>query len=363
MKKVLIVVGTRPNFIKVTRFREYAKAFPEIELKIAHTGQHSDANMAQIFFEQFNLQPDYFLNLKSITPSGQIGEIITKLSELVEKDFSPDLIITPGDVNSTLAVAIAANKMGIKLAHLESGLRSFDRSMPEEINRILTDQISDYCFVTEKSGLENLNNEKIPGRAFFVGNTMIDTLCAFEEKIENAQIPTALKTSRPFVLMTIHRPANVDSADGLIKLTSLIATLAKKYSIIFPVHPRTKKNLSSTGRRADLMNNENIILTDPLGYFEFQSLVKRCKFVLTDSGGIQEETTYRKKPCLTLRTSTERPVTVEIGTNVLVNFNEQEILQIVSRIEDGNYKSGQIPELWDGHATERVMKIISQLEL
>ncbi len=362
-RKILIVVGTRPNFIKITRFREVAQRYPDLEIKIAHTGQHSDQNMAEIFFSQFNLKPDYFLNLSATTPAGQIGETISKLSQLLNTDYKADLIITPGDVNSTLATAITANKMDIPLAHLESGLRSFDRSMPEEINRIVTDGISDHCFVTEKSGVENLRNEQCKAQVHFVGNTMIDTLVAFDDKIDSSKIGDQLKIAEPFILMTIHRPSNVDSAEGLKKLGKLITGLTEKYRVVFPVHPRTLKNLQQRDGFKDLNQLSNLTLTEPLGYFEFQWLVKNCKLVITDSGGIQEETTFRRVPCLTLRNSTERPVTVDLGTNRLIRFDLEQIFAEIARIEAGKFKKGSVPDLWDGKATERIVEIISGLSL
>ncbi|MBI3133432.1 MAG: UDP-N-acetylglucosamine 2-epimerase (non-hydrolyzing) [Bacteroidetes bacterium] len=364
MKKILIVVGTRPNFIKVTQFRKLAAAYPELEIKLAHTGQHSERNMSTVFFEQFDLEPDFFLNIDGKTPVSQMGQIMIALENLVKTTFCPDLIITPGDVNSTLAVAITANKLGIKLAHLESGLRSNDRQMPEEINRLLTDEISDYYFVTEQSGTANLKTENKKGTTYFVGNTMIDTMVAFDSKIDQSDVLNKLGLHSKFVLITMHRPATVDNREGLVKLSHLLQSICKKYQVVFPVHPRTLAKLKEFNLSENLMNLEGLIFTEPMGYFEFQKLIKCCSFVITDSGGIQEETTFRKVPCLTLRNSTERPVTVSLGTNTLVPFDIAEIERLIKDIELGTYKSGVIPEMWDGNSTARILahcvQILSQ---
>ncbi len=358
-KKILLVVGTRPNFIKVTQFKRVAENYPNLELKIAHTGQHSDATMAQVFFDQFGLRPDFYLDIDSSSPLTQMGQILFKLEALIKENFPANLIITPGDVNSTLAVAIVANKLGISLAHLESGLRSNDREMPEEINRILTDEISDLFFVTEESGIQNLTIEKKNGQIHFVGNTMIDTLVASKSEIEKSSILEDLNLQEKFVLMTVHRPSNVDSEIGLKKLLALLTEVSKKYMVVFPIHPRTKKNLKRFGLEDQLSQLANVTLTDAMGYFEFQKLVKSCELVITDSGGIQEETTFQGVPCLTVRDNTERPITVQAGTNTLLPFEVEEVMDQVQKIQNGTYKKGEIPELWDGNATERILKICS----
>ena len=363
MKKILIVVGTRPNFIKITQFRKLVVNFPNLEIRIAHTGQHFTENMSDVFFEQFDLVPDFYLNIDSSSALQQMGEILIKLEKLIKIEFYPDLIIVPGDVNSTLAVSIVANKLEIPLAHLESGLRSNDRTMPEEINRIITDEISDYYFVTESSGLKNLEEENKKGKVFFVGNTMIDSLVAFENEIDKNEILKHLGLKQQFVLMTIHRPSNVDDESGLRKLLDLILQITKSYQLVFPIHPRTKKNIDRFDLTSEFSKIENLILVDALGYFEFQKLIKSCSFVLTDSGGIQEETTYRKVPCLTLRDSTERPSTVDIGSNTLVPFDIEKINKLIEQIETGTYKKSAIPEYWDGKSTERILSIIDKMSL
>ena len=361
-KKILIIVGTRPNFIKVTRFKELVKNHPNLNVEIVHTGQHWDRNMSQVFFEEFGLKPDYMLEASSHSVVDQFASMMAKLSELILSIGKPDLMIVPGDVNSTLAAALVANKLGIKLAHLESGLRSNDREMPEEINRILTDEISDYYFVTEQSGLDHLSHENKKGKAYFVGNTMIDTLVHFEPQIDQSTILDRLEiTDKPYILVTLHRPSNVDSLEGQEKIIRLFTELSQKFTIVFPIHPRTRKNFEAANQVLQWTENGNLHLLDPLGYFDFQKLVKHADFILTDSGGIQEESTYRQVPCLTLRENTERPITVELGTNTLVPFDEDFILSLIDEIHAGTYKKGVIPPMWDGKATERILTLITDL--
>jgi len=360
--KILIVIGTRPNFIKVTQFKERARAYSNLEIKIVHTGQHYDAKMADVFFEQFELTPDYFLNISGKTANTQMSEIMVGI-EKTAKEFLPDLIMVVGDVNSTLAAAITANKLNIKLAHLESGLRSYDRSMPEEINRLLTDEITDYFFVTEQSGWDNLIKEgKKKEQIFFVGNTMIDTMVAFEQKIDDSGILNELKLKKEnFVLVTIHRPATVDVKEELRKLMNLIEIVSEKWKIVFPVHPRTVNNFKKFNLYDQFLKTKNICVIEPLDYFGFQKLIKDCKFILTDSGGIQEESTFRGKPCITLRPNTERPSTTKEGTNTLVPFDLKSIQKIILEIESNTYKKGTVPEKWDGRSTERILKILNEL--
>ena len=361
-KKIFIIVGTRPNFIKVTQFKRVARNFPGLEFVIVHTGQHFDEKMADVFFRQFNLIPDVFLNVPQGSPNSQMAEIMLRLEEQI-KIHQPSLMIVVGDVNSTFAAALTANKMNIPIAHLESGLRSFDRSMPEEHNRILTDAITDYFFVTEQSGMEHLSNEqKAKESIHFVGNTMIDTMVAFEKEIELSDVLSRYHLQpQSFVLMTMHRPATVDNIEGLEKLNQLIKEVTKNYKIIFPIHPRTVKMLQMHGLYDDFSGNASLILTEPLDYFSFQKLIKNSKFILTDSGGIQEESTFLLVPCLTLRPNTERPSTVTLGTNELLPFDLALIKTKIEAIENGSYKKGQIPPLWDGKATERVVEVLAHV--
>lgn len=357
---ILIIIGTRPNFIKVTQFKKVINEhYPKVNLKIVHTGQHYDEKMANIFFDQFELRPDYFLNISPASPVKQMAEIMVSLEELIDETFTPDLMIVPGDVNSTLAAALVANKKGIKLAHLESGLRSFDRDMPEEWNRLLVDEMADYYFVTEESGLKYLDEENKKGQVFFVGNTMIDTMVGFEKQIQKSQVLKQLNINEDFILLTIHRPSNVDTEDGIKTLMNLLSYLNKKAKVVFPIHPRTRSRITSFGYEEEFNKLGNIILTEPLGYFDFQKLIATCKMVLTDSGGIQEETTFRGIPCLTLRENTERPITIKVGTNTLVPFEFEILQKYIGQILEGTYKTGEVPELWDGKATERILAIIS----
>jgi UDP-N-acetylglucosamine 2-epimerase (non-hydrolysing) len=358
MKNIFILIGTRPNFIKVTRFKALAKSM-NVKISLIHTGQHYDKNMADVFFEQFDLKPDYFLSVGGLTPIAQVASILLKLEALFIETGKPDLLIVPGDVNSTLAGAIAANKMDIKLAHLESGLRSFDKKMPEEHNRVVVDNLSDICFVTEESGIKNLNNEGVNADVVLVGNTMIDTLVYYDKDIEKSNILKDLGIdNKKFILLTFHRPSNVDNKESLLDLIVLLERLSLFGELVLPLHPRTTASLESFELLERLNNISNIHLIEPLGYFEFQKLIKYSTVVITDSGGIQEETTYRKVPCLTVRDNTERPITISEGTNTLVGTDFVLIHDLVQRIFDGNYKEGKIPELWDGDATKRILETI-----
>ncbi len=363
--KILIVVGTRPNFIKITQFKNANKAMGHpFDIKIVHTGQHYDDKMAAVFFEQFELEPDFFLNIPQGTANLQMAEIMLRLEKVIQ-DFQPSMVMAVGDVNSTFAAAFTAHKLNCKVAHIESGLRSFDRGMPEEINRLLTDEITDYYFVTEQSGLDNLEKEgRKKENIFFVGNTMIDTLVAFDHKIQESNVLKELELkSGEFVLMTMHRPATVDYQEGLNKLIDIIDYITKSHELVFPIHPRTMSRIESFGLSPRIKSNKRLRLTDPLDYFAFQKLTSDCKFVITDSGGIQEETTFRRVPCLTLRPNTERPSTVWIGTNELVPFDITAVQNKINEILNGTYKKGAIPPHWDGHSTERILEVCTRLLL
>jgi UDP-N-acetylglucosamine 2-epimerase (non-hydrolysing) len=361
--RILIVVGTRPNFIKITRFKQVNEAMGSpFDIRIVHTGQHYDDKMADVFFRQFNLEPDFYLNIPQASANSQMAEIMLRLEKVLE-DFNPALVMAVGDVNSTFAAAFTAYKTGRKVAHIESGLRSFDRSMPEEINRLLTDEITDYYFVTEQSGLDNLKREgRKEENIFFVGNTMIDTLVGFEENIQQSEVLDQLQLKEgQFVLMTMHRPATVDSKEGLEKLLLTINYITKRDHLVFPIHPRTLSRISQFGLLDQFESNPKLHLTEPLDYFAFQKLTSACHYVVTDSGGIQEETTFRQKPCLTLRPNTERPSTVTIGTNELLPFDIETVRNRISSIINGTYKKGKIPPYWDGKSTERILEHCRQL--
>lgn len=362
MKKLLVVVGTRPNFMKVTRFKEVAAARGDMSVELVHTGQHFDERMSTVFFDQFGMRPDHWLGIPQGTPTAQMAHIMLGL-EPVAKATAPDAMVVVGDVNSTFAAALTANKMGIPIVHVESGLRSRDMGMPEEINRILTDRITQHYLVTEISGRENLLNEGAdPASVHMVGNTMIDTLVAFEDRIQADPVLQEMGLGEGgHVLMTIHRPATVDEPEQLLKLVELIAFVARKYQVVFPVHPRTTNNLERIGAMERLRAIPGVVLCEPLAYFAFQKLIATSAMVITDSGGIQEETTFRRIPCLTLRPNTERPSTITEGTNELMPFDLDLLSRAIERISQGTYKKGSIPALWDGHATERIMEVLHRV--
>lgn len=360
MKKVVLVVGTRPNFIKVTRFREFAE-LNDIELTIVHTGQHYDNNMSDSILEQLGIKIDRFLSCSNLSPVELFASIIDRLSKELN-EIKPDLVLVVGDVNSTLASALCAHKMGIKIGHIESGLRSFDRTMPEEINRILTDEITDYFFITEPSGEENLIKEgKSKNNMFFVGNSMIDSLVKSQDAIDSLDLLEKLKVKpKKYALVTMHRPSNVDTVEACKKVLKVLdKALSKTESIVFPIHPRTRASFEKFGFLDVLTSNQGIVLSDPLGYFEFQHLIKNSAFVLTDSGGIQEETTYYKVPCVTIRENTERPITIDIGTNELSSTDIEEVGQ---KLELVLAKEGKTPDLWDGFAAKRIFEAIKGIE-
>lgn len=361
--KVIQVVGARPNFMKVGPIHRAFKNNSNWESIIVHTGQHFDKNMSDIFFKQLELpEPTYFLGVGSGSQTQVTAKIMLEFEKIVEKE-APDLILVVGDVTSTLACTLVAVKMGIKVAHVESGLRSFDRSMPEEINRILTDSVSDFLFVTEQSGLDNLKKEGVSNeKVFFVGNVMIDSLVYYLEKAKRSQILNDLGINQNnYIVMTMHRPANVDSEIGLKAIIELVALCANHIQVIFPIHPRTIANLARFGLLDELKKIINVQLIDPLGYLEFVQLMANSAAILTDSGGIQEETTYLGVPCLTFRNSTERPITVTIGTNhLLADLNPKLTFQTLVKTLNGQTKKGQIPPLWDGNAA---IRIVQKLEL
>ena len=362
-KKILTVVGTRPNFIKITQLDiEFEKLSPYFKHIVVHTGQHFDKNMSDVFFEQFKLRkPDYLMDVKGQSPASQIGSIIIELDKILVEE-KPDLVIVVGDVNSTMAASLAANKNNIRVAHLESGLRSFDREMPEEINRLVTDQIADIFFVTEQSGYDHLVTEGVSkDRIHFVGNTMIDTLVAFESELSQSDILSKLDVEdKPYVLMTMHRPSNVDFKDRLEILLDIIEHICERNYLVWPIHPRTLQNIKKFDLSERFEKIKNIILTEPLDYFAFQKLISKAKFIVTDSGGIQEETTFRQIPCLTLRENTERPCTVTLGTNTLVEYSANSVISYISQIENNTYKKGVIPPHWDGKSTQRIVQILKE---
>jgi UDP-N-acetylglucosamine 2-epimerase (non-hydrolysing) len=355
-KKVLVCVGTRPNLIKITQLEKAFKEYPNLEYALLHTGQHYDEQMNEIFFNQLKIKkPDYQFKLQSTSQIEQIAEIMVKF-ESVCRELNPDLVMVPGDVNSSFACAFVANRLQIPVAHIESGLRSFDHTMPEEINRILIDKMSQLHFVTEESGLRNLKNEGHSNDSIrFVGNSMIDSLISFMPHIDQCTISAQLDLDKGnYILATFHRPVNVDSSENLAKIVTVIHNALQFGQVVFPIHPRTRQNLDKFSINLDV-SNPDLILTDPLGYFDFLHLVKNAKIVLTDSGGVQEETTFLQVPCLTVRPNTERPITLDVGTNKLVPLDVEIIDQAIKKMNDEKYTS-QIPTLWDGHSSERIIE-------
>lgn len=367
--KILILVGTRPNFMKVTQFKKVAESYSKFDIRIVHTSQHYSNELSQLFFRDLNLTPDYSLEIpENLSSIAQMAEIMKKLEELIITQFYPDLIMVVGDVNSTLAGALVANKLKIPLAHVESGLRSFDNTMPEEYNRILTDRMSQFLFITEETAYNNLKYEGIQhDNIFFVGNTMIDTLVAYQDKIDESDILDKLNVlPESYVVLTMHRPGNVDTVDGLKNILSLIQTLQRKYSsiiknIVFPIHPRTTNNFKKYNLWEELNSIPILKITPPLSYFHFQKLLRHAFCIITDSGGVQEETTYLTIPCITLRPSTERPVTMWKGSNILLPFHEESICQHIDSIIHKQNKKTSPPPYWDGKATERIMAILNDI--
>lgn len=361
MKKIVSVVGARPNFMKLAPISRALQPYSEwIRHIVVHTGQHYDYNMSDQFFEDLQIPaPDVFLGVGSGSHGEQTGRILIECERVLQQ-LHPDLVIVVGDVNSTIAGALAAKKLHIPVAHVEAGLRSFDRSMPEEINRIATDAIADYAFVTEQSGIRNLLREGwSEDRIFFVGNPMIDSLLFALPNIQKREILQQFQLHpRGYVVVTLHRPSNVDDPEQLVRLLRVLQKLAEHRVVVFPMHPRTRIRVEQLGLLQDIAS-QSLLVVEPFGYLDFIALVASADFVLTDSGGIQEETTVLKVPCVTLRTTTERPVTVKMGTNILVDpYNEQKILSVINDLLAGKKKQGDIPPLWDGKAGERITRII-----
>lgn len=356
-----LIAAARPNFMKIAPLYHALKKEPWAKPVIVHTGQHYDLNMSDVFFKDFGLpEPDIHLNVGSGTHAEQTGLVMIAYEKvLMEK--RPDLVVVVGDVNSTAAATLAAVKLGIKVAHLEAGLRSCDRTMPEEINRLVTDALSDILWTPSPDGDENLLREGVSREKIHrVGNIMIDSLVMMKKQVESSDAFTSLNVKKgEFALITLHRPSNVDNPDQLKRICEILIGISSKLFVVFPVHPRTLKNLEKEKLIDSLRQNSRIILREPLGYVKFMNLVYNSKFLLTDSGGVQEETTFLGIPCLTLRPNTERPVTVTQGTNTLCTINDVE-----KRIDDilsGKYKKGTTPDLWDGKTANRIVKNIKDI--
>ena len=367
---LLLVVGTRPNFMKIASVMAAvdrwngsaaARGAAPIRQILVHTGQHYDEAMSKVFFDDLGLpQPDYYLGVGSGTHAEQTARVMLALEPVIVS-AGPDLVIVVGDVNSTMAATIVASKLGIPVGHVEAGLRSGDRAMPEELNRLVTDRLADLLFTTSRDAGANLAAEGTePGSVFFVGNTMIDTLDAQLPKARERRILGALGVEPyGYAVATLHRPSNVDGQDDLARLTRVLGRVAETLPVIFPVHARTRASLRHSGILAAQSGGSRLILVEPLGYLDFLALIAQARLVLTDSGGIQEETTVLGVPCLTLRTSTERPVTIWEGTNRLVDpYDEDAIMTAVAEALARPLGEARRPELWDGRAGDRIVEVI-----
>ena len=356
--RIAAVVGARPNFVKIAPILTELRGHPAVSTTLIHTGQHYDAKMSDAFFANLELgAPDVNLGVRAEGAVEQIAEVMRQLAGTLGQ-IRPDLVVVVGDVNSTLAGALAAVKLGIPVAHVEAGLRSFDRSMPEEINRILTDSVSDLLFTTEPSANENLAREGVAGsRVHFVGNVMIDTLFRYRERAAASTILERLGVEPGgYVALTLHRPSNVDDSAALGRLLDAVARIQAEAPVVFPVHPRTQARLAELGGRRPAM--PGLILSDPLPYLEFVQLMANARCVLTDSGGVQEETTALRVPCLTLRANTERPITVTRGTNRIVGVDAAVIHASWREVVEGRWPAGELPEHWDGKAAERIAHVL-----
>lgn len=353
------VVGARPNFMKVAPVYHAVSRFPRIRQIIVHTGQHYDINMSDIFFQQLGLpQPDINLEAGSGSHAEQTAQIMMRFEDAILKE-KPDVVLVYGDVNSTVAAALVCTKLGIAVGHVEAGLRSFDRTMPEEINRLVTDQIADLLFTPSVDGDQNLLREGVsPEKIHFVGNVMIDTLIRLLPEATEERLKKKANGNGRYALVTLHRPSNVDEPGMLGNIIRTLEEICLEIPIIFPIHPRTRKLLLENNLN---IRNQSLVLTDPVGYIEFLSLQKDAAVVITDSGGIQEETTFLGVPCLTIRENTERPVTVSIGTNKLIGRDMSLLGSEVAAILNGGAKKGGIPSLWDGKAGDRIANIIVKL--
>jgi UDP-N-acetylglucosamine 2-epimerase (non-hydrolysing) len=360
--KIINIVGARPNLPKIAPLMREMQRHPEIEPLLVHTGQHYDQNLSDIFFRQMGIpEPHVNLEVGSGSHAAQTGEILKRV-EPVLLEHQPELVLVVGDVNSTIAVGLAAVKLSIPLAHVEAGLRSFDRTMPEEINRVLTDAIAEYLFVTEEDAIQHLLREGRPRESiYFVGNVMIDSLRHFLPIAQKSRVgeDLALKDGahwKRFGVLTLHRPSNVDSTQKLAELLRAVDAVAAQIPVVFPVHPRTQLRITQAG----IGHHPQLLLVPPIGYLDFLCLLSKATLVLTDSGGIQEETTALGVPCLTLRENTERPVTISEGTNLLVGTDPAKIVAAAQEILSGKGKSGRIPTFWDGRAAERIVDILLQ---
>lgn len=360
MLRILNIVGARPNFMKIAPLMRVMDARSDVTARLVHTGQHYDDNLSRVFFEELGIpQPDINLGVGSGTREEQIVAIKEAFRPVLRAEGA-DAVLVVGDVNSTIACASVAREQGVAVVHVEAGLRSFDSSMPEEINRIETDQISDYLFVTEPSGMINLEREAVGGEAHLVGNVMIDTLAFNLERARASSVITKLGvTPGRYMVATFHRPSNVDTGQTLLGVVNLLEAVAARTPLVFPLHPRTRASLERHGLLDRVQTIDNLVTCSPLGYLDFIGLVVHSRGVVTDSGGIQEETTYLRVPCLTMRANTERPITVETGSNLLIGNDHPALLREVDAILAGRFKRGDVPRLWDGAAAERIVELMT----
>jgi UDP-N-acetylglucosamine 2-epimerase (non-hydrolysing) len=360
--RVLCVAGARPNFVKIAPLLHAFRRNPSIRSLLIHTGQHYDDRMSHAFFRELEIPPPAEnLDVGSGSHAVQTAEVMKRFEPVVLK-HRPDAVLVVGDVNSTVACGLVSAKLGVRLIHVEAGLRSFDRTMPEEINRVLTDAISDLLFCTEPSAMRNLKREGIPeDRTVLAGNVMIDTLLRNLDKASGSRILDDLHVGHQgYAVLTLHRPANVDSTGTLAGILDAIDVIQRDWPVVFPVHPRTARALEDSPLGGRIRAMPGMRTVDPMGYLDFLRLLSAAKFVLTDSGGIQEETTALKVPCLTLRNNTERPITVEIGSNRLVGMDPERILDGYRDVIHGRITPPQVPPLWDGHAAERIVGEIAK---
>ena len=359
--KIDLIVGARPNYMKAAPVFRALQRYPHCTVRLVHTGQHYDEKMSQVFFRELELPPpDIYLGVGSGTHGAQTGRIMLTYESAMLENL-PDVVLVAGDVNSTMACALVAVKLHCAVGHIEAGLRSRDWSMPEEINRIVTDRIADYLFTTSRDADDNLRQEGVPeAKIFLVGNTMIDSLYYYLPRVRQLDLRHKYAV-RPgeYILVTLHRPSNVDDPEVLRGLCQMLVELQKRLPVILPLHPRTRKMLTEFGLDKLMTNAPGLILTEPLGYLEFLKLETEAGLVLTDSGGVQEETTVLGIPCLTMRANTERPITIWEGTNILVGSDPQKVYAQAMAILDGQRPAGKIPPLWDGHAAERIAAIVA----
>jgi UDP-N-acetylglucosamine 2-epimerase (non-hydrolysing) len=360
--KLMLIAGARPNFMKIAPImRELAK-HPDIDALLVHTGQHYDEKMSELFFRQLGLpEPDMNLEVGSGSHAAQTAALMTRF-EPVLLEQRPDAVLVVGDVNSTIACGLVAVKLGVPLIHVEAGLRSGDRRMPEEINRLLTDAISELLFCTEQAGVDNLAREGVdPAKVHLVGNVMIDTLLQNRERFAESRILEQFElVPQRFAVLTLHRPSNVDDAEIFGGLLDALEVVQSEQPVIFPVHPRTRSRLEAFGFGDRIAGMKQLRLVDPVGYLDFQRLVSTARVVLTDSGGIQEETTVLGVPCLTLRENTERPATISSGSNRLVGMRPDNIIAVYRDVMASPARVSRVPPMWDGQAAERIVRVIRE---